>query len=91
MAIKDHAFIKLGDSGQAPVLNYNVPDRTSYAGANVIDLEIDEDLFNAEAKQAPVRAAAPPPGGRIERHGAQRAGQRLLFRVRVPPREDPHQ
>jgi hypothetical protein len=57
----DAAFIKLGDAGQAPVLNYNVPDRTSYSGNNIIDLQLDERLFKPDLRKAPARVAAPAP------------------------------
>ena len=61
MADGDAAFIKLGDAGQAPVLNYNVPDRTSYSGNNTIDLQLDERLFKPDLRKAPARVAAPAP------------------------------
>src|SRR5688572_29102510 len=38
-------MIKLDPSGQAPILSYNVPEPTSYAGRNFIDLGIPQDWF----------------------------------------------
>lgn len=38
-------LIALGGDSKAPVINYNVPEPTSYAGKNVIELTIPEDYF----------------------------------------------
>ncbi len=50
---KDEPMIKLGPGDQAPVLSYDVPEPTTYGGRNIIELELADDYFSAEARKTP--------------------------------------
>lgn len=46
-------FIKLGDGTQAPTLNYNLPESSSFSTYGDVPLGIDSNLFTPEAKTPP--------------------------------------
>jgi hypothetical protein len=50
-------LIQLEAGGTAPVLRYDVPEPTSYAGKNFIELEFDDDVFAQEALAMPSNVA----------------------------------
>lgn len=50
-------LIQLEAGGTAPVLRYDVPEPTSYAGKNFIELEFDEDVFVKAALAMPSNVA----------------------------------
>lgn len=41
-------FVKLEDNGQASILNYNLPQQTTYNSISYIGLKIDKELFKQE-------------------------------------------
>jgi hypothetical protein len=51
-------LIQLEAGGVAPVLRYDIPEPTSYAGKNFIELEFDGDVFSAAALVMPSQATA---------------------------------
>lgn len=52
-------MIKLDPGGVAPILSYNVPEPTSYAGRHVIELQLPANFFTPAASAVP--PAVPPP------------------------------
>lgn len=44
-------LVSFDPSGAAPLLGYNVPEPTAYAGRSYIELDLDTDLFRPEAKR----------------------------------------
>ena len=46
-------IIKMEENGQASVINYNVPEPTSYAGTFVMEIDFDDAWFTDEAKAIP--------------------------------------
>ena len=50
-------LIQLETGGTAPVLRYDVPEPTSYAGKNFIELEFDENVFAQAALAMPSNVA----------------------------------
>lgn len=54
-------MIKLDPGGVAPILSYNVPEPTSYAGRHVIELKFAPDVFTPAASAVPAPPPAPPP------------------------------
>ena len=44
-------LVSFDPSGAAPLLSYNVPEPTAYAGRSYIELDLDTDLFRSEAKR----------------------------------------
>lgn len=54
---EEKALIRLGDPSKAPILNYDVPEPTSYSGKNYIGLEFEgkeEDYFNSDVLEPPL-------------------------------------
>ena len=47
-------FMELNKSGQAPVLNYNIPQKASFTAYGTNILHLNEDVFNDRAKEEPV-------------------------------------
>jgi hypothetical protein len=54
-------MIKLDPGGKAPILSYNVPEPTSYAGRHVVELKFPAEIFTAAATTVPVVPPPPPP------------------------------
>jgi len=56
-------FITLGNSNDAPILNYNVPQRTSFTAYGKVAIPVDDlsngDIFNAAAKVITVLGLTP--------------------------------
>ena len=50
-------LIQLEAGGTAPILRYDVPEPTSYAGKNFIELEFDDDVFAKAATVMPSNVA----------------------------------
>ena len=48
-------FMELNKSGQAPVLNYNIPQKSSFTAFGTNILHLDEEVFNDRAKQEPTK------------------------------------
>lgn len=56
-------IIKLADTGKVPLINYNVPEPTSYTGRNLIELDVLDviedvdiaEIFNEEVLRKPQR------------------------------------
>ena len=58
-------IVKLDPGGKAPIVSYNVPDKTAYDGRNIIELKLPplnpdnpdapHDYFNAAASTAPAQ------------------------------------
>lgn len=46
-------FMELNKSGQAPVLNYNIPQKVSFTAYGTNILHLNEDVFNDRAKEEP--------------------------------------
>ena len=46
-------LIKLDPEGKALILNYNIPEPTSYFGTNIIELDFDESYFKEEVRTGP--------------------------------------
>jgi hypothetical protein len=46
-------FMELNKSGQAPVLNYNIPQKTSFTAYGTNILHLNKDVFNERAFQEP--------------------------------------
>lgn len=46
-------LIKLDPDGTALILNYNIPEPTSYFGTNIIELDFDESYFKEEVRTGP--------------------------------------
>lgn len=44
-------LVSFDPAGKAPIVSYNVPEPTSYAGRSYIELDVDEDWFSDEASQ----------------------------------------
>jgi hypothetical protein len=55
-------MIKLEPGGSAPILSYNVPEPTSYAGRNFVELDFDASYFKDSVKQRPSRTQRTPIG-----------------------------
>lgn len=56
--MSDQPLIKFGeDTGNIPVLNYNVPEPTSYSGNHYISLDLDPKYFVEAVKQKPTEDA----------------------------------
>jgi len=55
-------MIKLEPGGTAPILSYNVPEPTSYAGRNFIELDFDATYFKDSVKQRPPSSERTPIG-----------------------------
>jgi hypothetical protein len=55
-------MIKLDPAGVAPILSYNVPEPTSYAGRHVVELQLPAEFFTPAASVVPVTPPLPPPG-----------------------------
>ena len=53
-------MIKLEPGGVAPILSYNVPEPTSYAGRHVVELRFADDVFSDAARVAPPPPASAP-------------------------------
>ncbi len=51
--ISREPLAKLADSGSAAILNYNLPQSTTYQVVSYIRLDIDETLFKAAERKAP--------------------------------------
>src|SRR4051794_10510778 len=54
-------MIKLDPGGKAPILSYNVPEPTSYAGRHVVELKFPAEIFTAAATTLPPTPPPPPP------------------------------
>ena len=54
-------MIKLDPGGVAPILSYNVPEPTSYAGRHVIELKFPAEYFTPAASAVPPVPPPPPP------------------------------
>ena len=46
-------IIKMDSKGVASIISYNVPEPTSYAGRNIIELEFEDTIFTDLAKIVP--------------------------------------
>ena len=77
-------IIKLDTSGKASVISYNVPEPTSYAGNNVIELEFDESIFTDLAKAIPQNRKTSPSESEIE-HALDNAIEHGVFDKKVFP------
>jgi hypothetical protein len=44
-------LVSFDPAGRAPLLSYNVPEPTAYAGRSYVELDIDQDWFRPEAKE----------------------------------------
>ncbi len=53
-------MVKLDPNGKAPILSYNVPEPTSYAGRHVVELKFAPEIFTAAATTVPQPPAPPP-------------------------------
>ena len=51
--ISKEPFTKLEESGSASILNYNLPQQTTYPACGVVMLDITEDAFKNEFKSEP--------------------------------------
>jgi hypothetical protein len=51
--ISKEPFTKLEETGSASILNYNLPQKTTYPASSIVRLDINEDYFKAEFKDEP--------------------------------------
>jgi hypothetical protein len=56
--VANEPLIRLEPGGRAPILSYNVPEPTSYAGRNFIELDYSTDFFTEKAFEIPPEAFA---------------------------------
>ena len=63
MTTESEPLIKLDPSGTAPILSYNVPEPTSYAGRNFIDLQFDRGWFRQDVRLLPKTTSGSAGGG----------------------------
>ncbi len=81
-------IIKLDTEGKASVISYNVPEPTSYAGSNIIELEFDEAIFTDAAKAIPENRKNPPNESELE-HALDNAMEHGVVDSKVLPNAGP--
>jgi len=81
-------IVKLDTEGKASVISYNVPEPTSYAGSNIIELEFDEVIFTDAARAIPENRKNPPNESELE-HALDNAIEYGVVDSKVLPNAGP--
>lgn len=77
---EDTSFIRLGAPGAAPILNYNVPEPTTYSGTQHLELEFPTSYFRSSATNKPTVDGVPL--STVQEATQRLDAQALLTRIR---------